>query len=143
MAADGTLAVVRGAGSNLNRRLTLVDRKGVATQLPLAARGFRHPRFSPDGARLAFTVSSAATGVGRDADVWVYSLSSGSLNRLTFDGSAYPAWTPAGDRVTYMRGNQAVFTKSADGTGAEEQLAAPGSERCCRVPGAPTGRPWP
>ena len=128
VAADGTLAVVRGAGSKVNRLLTLVDRKGVTTQLPLAARGFRHPRFSPDGARLAFTVSSAATGVGRDADVWVYSLSSGSLNRLTFDGSAYPSWTPAGDRVAYMRGNQAVFTKSADGTGAEEQLAAAGSD---------------
>ncbi len=128
VAADGTLAVVRGAGSKVDRVLTLVDRKGVTTQLPLAARGFRHPRFSPDGARLAFTVSSAATGVGRDADVWVYSLSSGSLNRLTFDGSAYPTWTPAGDRVAYMRGNQAVFTKSADGTGAEEQLVAPGSD---------------
>ena len=128
VAADGTLAVVRGAGSKVNRLLTLVDRKGVTTRLPLAARGFRHPRFSPDGTRLAFTVSSAATGVGSDADVWVYSLSSGSLNRLTFDGSAYPSWTPAGDRVAYMRGNQAVLTKSADGTGAEEQLAAPGSD---------------
>ena len=128
VATDGTLAVVRGAGSKVNRLLTLVDREGVATQLPLAARGFRHPRFSPDGTRLAFSVGSAATGVSSDADVWVYSLSSGSLNRLTFDGSAYPSWTPAGDRVAYMRGNQAVFAKSADGTGAEEQLAEPGSD---------------
>ena len=58
----------------------------------------------------------------------MYSLSSGSLNRLTFDGSAYPSWTPAGDRVAYMRGDQAVLTKSADGTGTEEQLVAPGSD---------------
>ena len=47
VANDGTLAVVRGAGSKVSRLLTLVDRKGVATPLPLAARGFRHPRFSP------------------------------------------------------------------------------------------------
>ena len=140
VANDGTLAAVRGAGSKVNRRLTLVDRKGVATQLPLAARGFRHPRFSPDGTRLAFTVSSAATGVGRDADVWVYSLSSGSLSRLTFDGSAYPAWTPAGDRVAYMRGNQAVFTKSADGTAAEEQLAAAGSDALLPGSWSPDGK---
>jgi Tol biopolymer transport system component len=73
-------------------------------------------------------VGSAATGVSSDGDVWVYSLSSGSLNRLTFDGSAYPSWTPSGDRIAYIRGNQAVLAKSADGTGAEEQLVAPSSD---------------
>jgi serine/threonine-protein kinase len=128
VANDGTLAAVHGAGSKVSRRLTLVDRKGVAQPLPLAPRGFRHPRFSPDGTRLAFTVSSAATGVSSDGDVWVYSPSSESLNRLTFDGSAYPAWTPDGSRIAYIRGNQAVFARSADGTGAEEQLAAAGSD---------------
>ncbi len=128
VASDGTLAVVRGAGSKVSRLLTIVDRKGVATPLPLAARGFRHPRFSPDGTRLAFSVGSAASGVSSDGDVWVYSLSSGSLNRLTFDGSAYPSWKPAGDRIAYMRGDQAVLEKSADGTGTEEQLVAPGSD---------------
>jgi serine/threonine-protein kinase len=128
LATDGTLAVVRGAGSKVDRLLTLVDRKGVATRLPLAARGFRHPRFSPDGTRLAFSVSSTASGVGTDADVWVYALSSGSLNRLTFDGSAYPAWTPDGNRLAYMRGNQAVLTRPADGAGTEKQLAPPGSD---------------
>jgi serine/threonine-protein kinase len=127
VANDGTLAVVRGAGSKVNRRLAILDREGVATQLPLAPRGFRHPRFSPDGTRLAFSVGAAA-GVSRDADVWIYSISSGSLNRLTFGGSAYPSWTPDGDRVTCMRGNQSVFSKSADGTGAEEELAPPGSD---------------
>ena len=116
VARDGTLAVVRGAGSKVSRLLMIVDRKGVATPLPLAARGFRHPRFSPDGTRLAFSVGNAATGVSSDGDVWVYSLSNGSLNRLTFDGSAYPSWTPAGHRVAYMRGDQAVLTRPADGT---------------------------
>jgi len=140
VATDGTLAVVRGAGSKVDRLLTLVDRKGVAKPLPLGARGFRHPRFSPDGTRLAFTVGSAATGIGSDADVWVYTLSSGSLNRLTFDGSAYPSWTPAGDRVAYMRGNQAVFAKSADGAGTAEQLAAAGSDALLPGSWSPDGR---
>jgi serine/threonine protein kinase len=128
VANDGTLAVVRGAGSRVNRRLVLVGRDGTLTRLPLAPRGFRHPRFSPDGTRLAFTVSGGATGVGRDGDVWVYSLASGGLDRLTFDGSAYPAWTPKGDRIAGMRGNQAVFLKPADGAGAEELLVEPGSD---------------
>ena len=134
VANDGTLAAVRGAGSKVNRLLTLVDRKGVTQRLPLTARGFRHPRFSPDGKRLAFTVGSAVTGISSDGDVWVYSLSSGSLDRLTFDGSAFPSWTPSGDRIGYMRGNQAVLARSADGTGAEDELVAPGSDAL--VPGS-------
>jgi serine/threonine-protein kinase len=122
VAPDGTLAVVRGAGSRANRLLALVDRKGGATQVPLTPRGFRHPRFSPDGKRLAFTVGSG-TGVGSDADVWVYSLESGSLSRLTFAGNIYPAWSPTGDRIAYLRGkDQAVVAKPADGSGTEEQL---------------------
>jgi serine/threonine-protein kinase len=128
VANDGTLAVVRGAGSKVNRLLTLVDRNGAAVRIPLAARGFRHPRFSPDGTRLAFSVGSAASGVSSDGDVWVYSIAGERLNRLTFDGSAYPSWTPDGDRVAYMRGSQALFRKSADGTGTEEPLAAAGSD---------------
>jgi hypothetical protein len=39
VARDGTLAVVRGAGSQANRRLALADREGGATRLPLTARG--------------------------------------------------------------------------------------------------------
>jgi len=69
-----------------------------------------------------------------DGDVRVYSLSGGSLSRPTFDGSAYPSWAPSGDRIAYMRGNQAVLARSADGTGAEEQLVAPGSDAL--VPGS-------
>jgi serine/threonine-protein kinase len=140
LASDGTLAVVRGAGSKVNRLLTLVDRNGAATQLPLAARGFRHPRFSPDGTRLAFSVGSTAMGVGSDTDVWVYSFASGSLDRLTFDGSAYAAWKPSGDAFAYMRGNQAVFAKPADGTGAGEQLVAPGSDALLPGSWSPDGR---
>jgi Tol biopolymer transport system component len=42
---------------------------------------------------------------------------------LTFGGSIYPAWSPTGDRIAYMRGHdQAVVAKPADGNGTEEQL---------------------
>ncbi len=128
VAPDGTLAVVRGSGSTINRLLTLVERGGRAERLPIAARGFRHPRFSPDGSRLAFTVGSASAA-GGDADVWVYALASRSLSRLTFGGRLYPAWTRSGDRIAYYRGqDQAILAKPADGTGSEETLVGARAE---------------
>jgi serine/threonine-protein kinase len=137
VAADGTLAVVRGAGSKVDRRLAIVDRDGTSERLPLDARGFRHPRFSPDGTRLAVTVGSASAA-GSDADVWVYTFASRSLSRLTFGGHIYPAWTRHGDRVAYYRGrDQAILAKPADGTGAEETLSGPSSET--RLPGSWSG----
>jgi Tol biopolymer transport system component len=124
VAPNGTLAVVRGAGSEVRRILTMVDPKGVGTRLPLMPRSFSHPRFSPNGTLLAFTVG-AASGVGTEADVWVYSLAGGSLSRLTFGGNNYPLWSPDSNRITYQRGtDQALFTKSADGSGSEEMLTS-------------------
>ena len=141
VASGGTLAVVRGAGSEVNRRLTIVDRKGIATPLPLSPRGFRHPRFSPDGTRLAFAVGSAS-GVGADADVWVYSLASGSLSRLTFDRNVYYGlWTPEGDRITYMRTtDQALYTRPADGSGSESRVTPANPQLVLPSSYSPDGR---
>ena len=51
------------------------------------------PLFSPDGKRLAFT--SSRTGAG---DVYVLSLATGDLQRLTFDDAAelVTGWSPEG-----------------------------------------------
>jgi serine/threonine-protein kinase len=122
ISSNGTLAFVRGARAETRRVLTLVNRKGEASQVPLAPRGFSGPRFSPEGSRLAFAVG-ASTGVGTDADVWVYSLSNESLSRLTFGGNNSPIWTPDGAQITYLRAaDQGVLMKAADGSGSEETL---------------------
>jgi Tol biopolymer transport system component len=126
IAGDGTLAFAPGVAGQREASLTLLDREGKASRLPLSPRGFFQPRFSPDGKRLAFTVGSG-TG-GGDGDVWVYSLDSGSLSRLTFGGrSSYPAWKPDGREISYcdLR-EEVVMTKPADGSGAaRRETSAP------------------
>jgi hypothetical protein len=123
LAPDGTLAVVRGGGFQSSALLTLVDRKGVPSVLPLSARGFLQPRFSPDGTRLAFAVDDSASGLSMAADVWVYTLASGALSRLTFDGRSFPIWSPDSRRIAYQSvKDRAVLMKTADGSGAEQTL---------------------
>jgi Tol biopolymer transport system component len=125
LAGDGTLAFVPGAAGQREAFLTVLDRQGKASRLPLSPRGFLQPRFSPDGKRLAFTVGSGT--VGGDGDDWVYAFDSQSLSRLTFGSrSNYPAWSPDGRELSYadLR-EEVVMTKAADGSGAARQETPP------------------
>ena len=53
-------------------------------------------------------------------------ISEDALNRLTFEGANdNPIWTPDGKRIAFASnrtGSQNLFWKSADGSGAAEQL---------------------
>jgi serine/threonine-protein kinase len=72
---------------------------------------------------LAFTVGEGYSGVA--GDVWVYSLASQGLSRLTFGGNElYPLWAPDGRRIAYLSyANEAgIFAKAADGSSTEERL---------------------
>jgi serine/threonine-protein kinase len=133
--SGGTLAFIRG-GSSPKRRLVSVDMEGRETPLVEAQRGFMYPKFSPDGKRLAVTISEPG-----DTNVWVLNLTTGAQTRLTQEGAnVFPLWTPDGQRVTYLshRGESKVSIdwKRADGHGESEplisaeevgELLAPGS----------------
>jgi serine/threonine protein kinase len=128
IANNGTIAWLAGAVTAADSLLTVVDSSGAAEHLPLSQRGFFQPRFSPDGTRLAFTVGEGYTGVA--GDVWVYTLASQGLNRLTFGGNElYPVWMPDGRRIAFVNylDVSGVFVKAADGSSTEEPLT-PGSK---------------
>jgi Tol biopolymer transport system component len=118
---DGTFVYM--TGSNLKRkwRLAWVDRSGREEFLPSPARAYGGPRLSPDGTRIAITISEAEThiwilDVNRDAPIQF------TLGRA-LDG--LPLWSPNGDRLYFgsnREGAMQTFWQAADGTGQPERL---------------------
>ena len=127
VASDGTMAYLSGGSATSTRTIAITDPKGEAHVLPLPPRGYAVPRFSPDGRRLALIVSDvtnfAANGRG---DVWIYDFASGSVSRLTFDGTDdYDTWSPDGSKIYFdsSRGTGGgLYAKRADGTGGEQAV---------------------
>jgi Tol biopolymer transport system component len=119
--STGTLVYIPGGLQGAQRRLVWVDRKGVEQPLPAPVRGYRTPRISPDGRRVAVTSSESGD------NIWLYDLARETLARLTFEGrvNATPIWTPDGRRVAFISdrtGAANAFWQPADGSGGAEQL---------------------
>ena len=125
-AADGTLVYSpRDAdGQAESRTLVWVDRDGTEEPIPAPPGDYDTPRFSPDGGRVALTVSSEPGRV----DIAIYDLVRQVSNRLTFDAEVNtgPVWTPDGQRVVFTAAGEdrppGLFWKAADGTGQAERL---------------------
>ncbi len=120
---EGTLVYVPFRTSGIKRSLVWVDRKGQEEPLASEQRGYEGPRISPDGSRLAVSVSESGA-----EDVWIYDLERETLTRLTFDPATdhNPVWTPDGQRIVFNSGRvgpgRNLFWKAADGTGQVERL---------------------
>ncbi len=121
----GLLAYLPGpAGlvSARQNRLVMVTLHGGTSPLPTSEGPYEFPRFSPDGAHLAFD-----TDDGKEANVWVYDVSGASaMRRLTFGGrNRHPIWSRDGQSITFQsdrEGDLGLFRQRADGTGPAERL---------------------
>ncbi|MBZ0110857.1 MAG: protein kinase [Thermoanaerobaculia bacterium] len=122
VSSNGTLAFIPGSAAQFNSFLTLVDRNGKATRLPGALRGSQTPRFSPEGERLAVVVSSSRSSP--TGDLWIYTLKTSALERLTFDSSrGGPTWSRDGLRIAYSNLDvSTIFAKGVEGASPEVQL---------------------
>ena len=74
-------------------QLTEATRDGTMRNMRAENRFYRYPRVSPDGRRIAMSISS---------DLWVLDIAATTLTRLTTHGFAnVPDWTPDGRRIAY------------------------------------------
>ena len=92
----GVLVYVTG-GDLASRTLVWVDRNGKEEAIPVEPRAYTMPIMSPDGTRLALTMSD------QDQDIRLWDFGRETLTRLTFSpGREYNvAWTPDGTRVAF------------------------------------------
>ena len=98
--------------------------RGAPTPLISEARNFSTPRFSPDGQRVAFTVTTPEA-----TDVWVYDRVRATLTKVTSEGlNERPEWTADGKRLVFVgdRGGVTGFwSQAADGSAPAELLYKP------------------
>ncbi len=120
--ADGSLVYVPSAIKTSELSLFWVDRSGAAKPVTEVQRDYFWPRLSPDGRRLAVTISEAG-----NEDVWLYEIARDAFTRLTFHSGRdfSPVWSPDSRRVAFSSNRSGVpnlYQKNADGSGGEERL---------------------
>jgi serine/threonine-protein kinase len=110
----GTLIFAPGGFA---RTLVRVDRQGRRTPLVNEHRGFRFPRYSPDGRKVMVTIDP------RPSQIWAYDLERGSRLPITTSGhNLTGVWSPDGQRVAFSGGG-VIKSAPADG-GAIETLVS-------------------
>ena len=120
LSASGTLVYQQGG---VTSQLLSVDVMGRATLLLDSVRSYQHPRYSPDGRRIAFGIAGSG-----GLDIWAVDLGSGALERLTREGgNDRPEWSHDGRMVGYSSNRdvpQGFWWQAVDGSGAATKLTA-------------------
>ena len=122
MSRSGTLIYLPARVELPRRTLVVVDRDGRATAMPGNREPYAHPRWSPDGTRLAMAIETE-----NGADIWIQDVQRGTRQRLTGGGfNAYPLWYPKGVELTYQTaaspGRFSLFTRNINGGQPESLL---------------------
>jgi Tol biopolymer transport system component len=102
--------------------LTIFDRSGKPIGTVAEAARYSVPSLSPDGARLAVTISQPSSPA---RDIWVFDLVGGTRTQLTFDthDDSAPRWSADGRWLMFTsdrRGERDLYKRLASGEGSEE-----------------------
>ncbi|HLG05538.1 MAG TPA: protein kinase, partial [Gemmatimonadales bacterium] len=128
VAGNGTIAYVKPEPF----QVVLTDRSGRTATLREDARNYHHPRFSPDGRRIALDITDPEA-----RDLWIVDVQDRTLTRLTFGETANdPFWSPDGRRLAYSAARgpiRGIFLRNADGSGAPDSVLTDTHDRSSGV----------
>jgi serine/threonine-protein kinase len=114
--SNGTLAYRVGGPERLIN-MQWMDSAGKAVPIGIEPAYFMFPSLSPDGRRVAYTVSQESS-----EDLWIYDLGRGIKARLTTgQNTSYPIWSIDGQFVLY-HATGGMFWARADGAGKPQPL---------------------
>jgi Tol biopolymer transport system component len=126
----GTLVYVPGtaAAASGQSGLAFVDKNGGIEPLNIPPAAFEHPRVSPDGKQVVYTIDT-----GKETDVWIYDLSNTSAPRkLTFGGrNRFPIWSGNGKQIAFQSDRErdaAIYLLHADLSGIADRLTKPNAD---------------
>jgi eukaryotic-like serine/threonine-protein kinase len=114
----GTLVYEPETGAKNGRVLAMVDRQGHVQ--PITAPGnYGEFSVSPNGRSVAARIFAI------NDDIWVYSITTGTPLRLTFEprDEIFPKWTPDSARIAYGTRSGQIFWRSSDGSGQREEIS--------------------
>jgi eukaryotic-like serine/threonine-protein kinase len=122
---SGTLIYIpEGSNASIRRNLVWVNRQGREEVLKAEVNAYNYPRISPDGKRIALSITT-----GNTTNIWIWDCIRETWNRLTTDASIdiLPLWTRDSRRIFFasdsrLGGTMRVYWRAADGTGEAEQL---------------------
>ncbi|HEV3214821.1 MAG TPA: protein kinase [Vicinamibacterales bacterium] len=119
----GTLVYLPGGEYGSAAPLEWLTRDGKTTPIRATPATWNGVQISPDGRRLAFSLTDTA-----NTDVWTYDTARDALTRFTLDPGVNrnPVWTPDGRRLVYAASRGGTVTnlywQRADGSGDATRL---------------------
>jgi len=121
---NGMFVYLSGNASETGWSISWVDRSGKREPLHAPLGSYSVPRLSPDGRRLAFSITTA-----RGTDIWIKELDRDTPSRLSFlpGTNSYPVWTPDGKSIVFRSSNPAapgLYLLRSDGSGEAKLLTA-------------------
>jgi Tol biopolymer transport system component len=116
----GTLVYRRAiGGASVLTTVKWVNARGQKEPLRLKPGAYQDLSLSPDGTRIALSVTDGGT-----RDVWVYDPQRDAMTRLTSGGMdyRYPCWTPDGRVIVFSSVGDGIFQTRADGASQPQAL---------------------
>jgi serine/threonine-protein kinase len=112
---NGILAYRTGGAEALNT-IQWLDAGGKTESLGLAPANYMSANLSPDGGRVAYTLSQGAS-----QEIWTYDLTNAIKTRVTTGQYAYPIWSPDGRFLIFHTLGGLAWAR-ADGSGRPQPL---------------------